>query len=368
MNNNDKFTYNYISTYNYEGKLRRVYDCYLHDSEFIFHNEVCFILKEFIEKNLKLFFINTTYNQQNDISSEDLNFFKKLWNSDPELPYNLKKLRDLQSKDLLYFYDNLICEMFCIFSEITDNKYHYNLLIAVKSDFDLDLIYKNKFNLIEIVSINQIYEENLNYNYMQSLFNFSKLREYSFYHYNEPDYRNFIENVDLCLKNTQEYLDYETFDEKSPNSYKLDENLFKKYLYLQNNKFGAFSEILDQRVYYSYIFKSFGWHMYVLNYEFSDFIYYLTPESKHHFKKNHTYDCNSSFFLKDTFSLSGNAVEDLPDFYKKGYTIECLWDTILMFNLGTYGDNFRYNISIDEISIPKIKYGKEYKQRLRFWS
>jgi hypothetical protein len=171
---------------------------------------------------------------------------------------NLKKLRDLQSQDLLYFYDNLICEMFCIFSEITDNNYHYNLLIAVKNDFDLDSILKKKFNLIEIVTINQILKKDVNYDYIKILFDFDKLYNYSFYHYNEPDYKNFIENAQLMLKNTKEYLDYENFDNKHPITSKLNESLFKKYLYILNNKSGVLSEILNQRVYYSYIFKSFG--------------------------------------------------------------------------------------------------------------
>lgn len=149
-----------------------MYDSEFHSSEHIFLNEINFFLKNLLEKNLKLFFINTTYKNNNNISKEELNFFKKLINYDyddrPEPSINLKKLRDLQSQDLLYFYDNLLCEMFCIFSEITNNNYHYNLLIAVKSDFDLSSIYKNKFNLIEIVSINQIFEKDINYNYINN--------------------------------------------------------------------------------------------------------------------------------------------------------------------------------------------------------
>jgi hypothetical protein len=91
----------------------------------------------------------------------------------------------------------------------------------------------------------------------------------------------------------------------------------------------------------------------------------LTPELKHHFKIKHTYDCNPTFFFKDMFSLSGNAVDDLPDFYKRGYTQGCLWDGIFALNSGEQGDNFRCNIFIDEISVPRIKYGTQYKQRLK---
>jgi hypothetical protein len=212
--------------------------------------------------------------------------------------------------------------MFCFFSEITDNNYHYNLLIAVKSDFDLNLIYKNKFNLIEVVSINQIYERGISYDYMKILFNFDKLKDYSFYHYNEPNYNKFMKNLEFIFKNSKECLDFENFYKKIPKLSNLDEKLFKKYVYLLNESSGARSEILDQRIYYSYIFKSFGWHMFLLNYEFSDRIYCLTSDLKHHYKIKYTYDCNPTFFLKEYgLVICG---DNLPDYYSKGYSPECL--------------------------------------------
>jgi hypothetical protein len=55
-----------------------VYDSELHSSEHIFLNEINFFFKELLEKNLKLFFVNTTYKQNNKILKEDLEFFKKL--------------------------------------------------------------------------------------------------------------------------------------------------------------------------------------------------------------------------------------------------------------------------------------------------
>jgi hypothetical protein len=253
--------------------------------------------------------------------------------------------------------------VFFIFSEITNNNYHYNLLIAVKNDFYLDLILKKKFNLIEIISINQILEKDINCDYIRTLFDFNKLYGYSFYHYNEPDYDDFIKNVQLTLKNTKEYLDYENFDNKYPVLSKLDENLFKKHLYLLNNMCGVRSEILDQRIYYSYVFKSFGWCMYALNYEFSDNEYYFSSELTHHFKINHTYNCNSTFFLKEIGRIFYD--EDLFDYYKKGYSPGCLLDVIFVLNFGTQGDDFRCNIFISEISVPRIKYGTAYKQRLK---
>lgn len=354
----------------YEGKLCRVYDSELHSSEDVFLNEILFSLEDLLKSNLKLFFVNTTYKQHNVLLKKDLEFFKKYRRCSndniPELPINLKRLRDLQSQDLLYFYDNLLCEMFCIFSEITNNHYHYNLLIAVKPDCDLNLIYKNKFNLIEIVSISQIFSMDINYNFIKSLFNFDKLGNYSFSHYSDADYDEYIKNVELKLKNSNEYLVFKNFRNKYPDTSKLNEKLFKEYLYFSNDVSGLRSEIIDQRVYYNFIFKYFGWHIFLLNYEFSDNIYYLSSELKNHLKIKHTYYFDSIFLLKEYGRMFIESSSNLPDYLIKGYSPGCLLDVIFMLNGGEQGDDYCYNIGIYEISIPKIKYGTKYKQRLEF--
>jgi len=351
--------------YNYDDKLYRVYDSKIHSSEDIFWNEISFFLKDLVKKNLKLFLISTTYKQNNNFLKEDLEFFKNHWrycDDRPELTCNLKKLRDLQSQDLLYFYDNLVCEMFCILSKITNNNYHYDLLIAVKSDFNMNSFYKFQFNLIEVVSVNQIYEKDINYDYMKILFDFDKLKDYNFSHCIDKNYDEYMKKVDLIFKNSKEYEEYENFEKNHDIPSRLDEKLYKQYLLLLNNKSGVLSEILDQRVYYSHIFKYFGWIFYVLNYEFSDHIYYFTSRLTHHFKIKSTYDYNPVFFLKEYGRIIYG--DNLPDYLNKGYSFGCLLDVILMLSLGEEGDDYRYNIHIEEISVPKINYGTQYKQRL----
>jgi len=56
--------------------------------------------------------------------------------------------------------------------------------------------------------------------------------------------------------------------------------------------------------------------------------------------------------------------DNLPSYLEKGYSPECLLDVILMLSLGEEGDDYHYNIHIEEISVPKIKYGTKFKQRL----
>lgn len=76
--------------------------------------------------------------------------------------------------------------MFYVFSEITNNKYHYNLLTDVKynfvkTNFNFGFFYKIRFNLTKIVFIDQIYYNNIDYNFMKILFNFNKLKKLWFF-------------------------------------------------------------------------------------------------------------------------------------------------------------------------------------------
>lgn len=174
-----------------------------------------------------------------------------------------------------------------------------------------------------------------------------------------------MEKLELNSKNLKEFLCFEDFCKNYPIPTKLDEQLYKKYLYFLNDSDGACSEIFDQRIYYSYIFKSFGWHMYVLNYEFSDNIYCLTTYLTHHSKIKHTYSYNSVFFLKESSLITVG--ENMFDYYKKGYTPGCLLDVIFILNLGEQSDDYRLHITINEISVPKIKYNTKFKQRLNYF-
>ena len=110
----------------------------------MFWNETGFFLEYMLNQNLKIYYITSSPKHSIDYTEECFEFFKnyKTTRVYSYMPDNLKKLRELQSDDLIYFYDNLLFESLHTISKIKNNKYYYDMLIVVKSDFDLTNFYK----------------------------------------------------------------------------------------------------------------------------------------------------------------------------------------------------------------------------------
>ena len=61
-----------------------------------------------------MYYINNSPKHSIEYTQECFDFFKNYKNDSENtiMPENIKKLRELQMNDLLYFYDNLILESF----------------------------------------------------------------------------------------------------------------------------------------------------------------------------------------------------------------------------------------------------------------
>jgi hypothetical protein len=160
-------------------------------------------------QNLNVFYIKTECKHNILLNADDYDFFKKqpLQPDVTPITPNLKKITDLQSDDLLIFYDNLIFESFIQLSKITNNYYHYDLLVAVKPSYNINNLFKMNFNIVNILSISRLFENDINYDFMKSIFNFDELLPYGFCDIlAENHYNDFVCNAQFKL--TQEYIEY----------------------------------------------------------------------------------------------------------------------------------------------------------------
>jgi len=105
-------------------------------------------------------------------------------------------------------------ETFIVFSKVTDNKYHYELLAGVKPEFNLETFLKINFNIINIISVNQIFQNNLNYDFIKQIFDFNLIQ--SFCPIFEKDFLEY--RTKIIFTKTEESLNlerYETFKYKT---------------------------------------------------------------------------------------------------------------------------------------------------------
>jgi hypothetical protein len=366
----------------YKNEIFRVYNSEI-SSEDLFHNEIYVFLDCMLKKNLKIYLIETKPRHDIIFEESDLNFLKpKNFEENQkkdflnigddydkyityinkyvrDIPYNIKKIKKLQSEDLFNFYDFLLAETFFYFSKITDNKYHYNLLVALGANFDINNFKKFNFNTVIFDRVVPIQHDNLNLDLIKSIFNFNEfvLTPYIWSDIFDKDYRKYSINLIKDYHLSEEYKAEMVFLENSAMLKHSDPIKYEtEYLKVSNESDGKYSELENDRLYWENYFSQFGWHFCMLNYNFDD-----TTFSK---KYNNIYTDNDLFILADqseidvvSYKNSYIVVNDLSDFLSNGF---CL-DDLLCNTLTDYKNNY---ISSNIISVPKIKYNTTHKCRL----
>ncbi len=354
MKNEWLFSYKNINNYNY-----RLYDNRIIDIKYTFLSEYKIFLSNMIGLGLKVFYIETSPNHNIELLDSDFEFFQKYsWDSDfyenyvkkikgYEMPENVKILRDHQSLDLIPFYDDLIAESLFIISKITDNLYHFNMVVCVKSDIELKNFLKNKFKVINIKNVTNIQVVDLTYNWMNSTFNFDTLEKFK---------KTEVDDVDFYMYrwkfheiNTIEKINFENYKQ-----YCMDKNIdFSNnpiYDFYRWENAGKIAEMSDQRFIFQNESKTFGWVWFFLDYGFFD-----EP------KFGYTYPINEGY----TYIPHESEVRPMAIVNSKGdqipiedYEYGCMFDMIE--SIKDWGSPFTYNF----VYVQWKKYGTTCKQRL----
>ena len=334
----------------------RLYDTSKCGCEEIFWCEMGVFFEYMVNQNLKIYYVKSSPKHNTFYTEECFNFFKNYRSTHVynDMPDNLKKLRELQLNDLMYFYENLILESFHIISKIKNNKYYYDMVIITKPDFIINDFFKINFNTINIESISPIFFENITYDYMKKLFNFEELDSYAFCNFLDQSYIDMI--YDPKHKETQEYKNLEKYKQEqfelgNFNKIQSDNSL---YWYYRNEYNGIVSEMMDHKLMFNNYFSNFGWQWYILNYNFND--------SHAVEARNYTYPINETFLLTLDNILTPIAIvnsEMKIEEYTQPYKIGCMFD--LLENLNECNN---YSLNSFDVSVPKIVYNTSYKCRL----
>jgi hypothetical protein len=349
------------SYYTVNGETYRSYDNNIHTPEQIFTNELGFFLKKLLEEhNLELYYIYNEPNHKINFSKNDFNFFKeiKILQKNLNIPENIKIIRNMQYEDLLNFYNNYIfggVEVFFVFSKMNGDYYYYDLLLAVKKNFNFDKFIKTNFNLIKIKNFKKISLEDLNFNYVQSLFNFEELKSYDFREIREDGYNDMMDKAkELSKHERSEWDNYQDYCYKNRINTKTDSMLF----WYINECIGKFDESIDDLILFKNFSKNFGWLFFILSHEFKDV--------EISYKSDLTYD-DLGFYTKQIEELIQTVLKNVDGKfipYEEEYVFFGFYDMIDNLN---YGLGKGYCIILHNIFMNKFKYGTTYKQRLRLF-
>lgn len=345
--------------YTLDGETYRVYDNETHTSEQVFINELGFFLQKLLkEHDLELYYIYNEPKHKINFLKNDLNFFKeiKIFQTNLNIPKNIEIVRNMQYEDLLNFYNNYIfngVEAFFVISKMSGDYYYYNLLLVVKKNFNFEKFTKTNFNLIKIVNFKKILLKDLNFNYIQNLFNFEELESYSFREIRENDYNCAMDKA----KKLSEY-ERSKWNEYQDHCYKnkINTNTDPMFVWYVNECLGKFDESLDETIMFKNFSKNFGWLFFVLSHEFRDLDI--------SYKNELTYD-DLVCLIKQVKELRQTILKSVDDkfvLHEEEYIHFCFLDIIYHLSYD-YGKN--YCIISHNIFTKKFEYGTTYKQRLR---
>jgi hypothetical protein len=163
-----------------------------------------------IKHDLELYYVYNKPKHKINFSKNDMNFFKEIKISQKnflDIPKNIETIRNMQYKDLLNFYNTYIfegVEVFFVISKM-DGDYYFNFEKFIKTNFDL----------IEIKSFKKIFLEDLNFNFVQNLFNFEELESYHFREIIEDYYAPMLDRAQKLRENEDKKLDFDEFIDSS---------------------------------------------------------------------------------------------------------------------------------------------------------
>lgn len=358
------------SYYNFQETNYRVYDSTHPSLEEIFQNEIGVLFEIMFNKNLDIYLFSTLPNHKINFSEKDIKYINTDCVTDTKLINNVNLIKDLQSEDLLKFYDLLHCDCFFVLSTFRNDYYCFDLLLATNKKFDLNKFLTTKFNIIKIDSFKKFKKNDFNFIYFKKLLNFDFLDKCKFNllnDYKNIEFGNKLTNSKIekareilndFLKNQYELYGLSTSDLQNTNN-----NI---YIELLNNLHGLQSEIIDQRLNCKNLFKNLGWAIYVLNYNFIDFETFQNQDNKYSIPINPTI-----LYLLDKeeqhnfnlINLKNGSIEPIIEQFDWSCMFD-LVDDLNSFFYSIFSDKKYYFIDLSIISIPKIKYNSFYRQNL----
>ena len=325
----------------------RHYDNNIIDIEYVFLSEYRIFLINMFNLNLKIFYIETIPNHNLILKDSDFNFLNKCYGDKNfrknhfakvkgyEMPQTTKILREYQSFDLMPFYDDLIAESLFVISKMTDNLYHFNMVVCVKSELELQNYLKKKFKTVCIKNISNILIEDLTYSFMNSVFNFKELEIFQktrVYDIDYHDYKYKFYDIDFIEK-----INFENYKKYCFNN-NIDFSNNPIYNWYKFELEGKISEMEDHRFIFQNEAKIFGWSWFVLEYNFLDEIVlfgkidYSYPAGECFVYTAHEFDIKPMAIVK-----SDGSQLPIPDYEFGGMfdIIENVNDWDLPFNFNT---------------------------------
>lgn len=228
------------------------------------YSEIWVNFEQYINLGTKIFYLKGNSKHNFSLNGSELNYLYTLelrWNEPLKFVFskNIEIIKKLQRSDLFLLTNLKNCEFIYLLPRLDiQNKFYFDLVVGVKTNFNINQFYNWVLNSINIINVTEISDFNLNYNFIKEIFNFENCK--------------FRDNS-VC-KEEFKFLKY--FRQNENNNKKWSDNNIKK---------------ITKRCNYKFIFKKITNHCYwyndrVVNSDAANFFIDYEWDTSIVFKKN----------------------------------------------------------------------------------
>lgn len=142
------------------------------------YSEICVNFQQYIDLGTKIYYLKCGSKHSFYLNDAELNYlytYNSRWNEPLQFVFskNIEIIKKLQKSDLFLLTNLKNCEFVYLLPRLDNqNKFYFDLILGVKSNFDLNLFYNLTLQSINIKNIFEINNFSLNYKNVKEIFNF----------------------------------------------------------------------------------------------------------------------------------------------------------------------------------------------------
>jgi hypothetical protein len=146
------------------------------------YSEICINFQQYMNLGAKIFYLRGDSKHNFSLNGSELNYlctFNLRWHEFLKFVFskNIEIIKKSQRSDLFLLTNLKNCEFVYLLPRLdAQNKFYFDLLLGVKTDFNINQFYNWVLQSINIINVVEINNFNLNYNNIKEIFNFENCK------------------------------------------------------------------------------------------------------------------------------------------------------------------------------------------------
>jgi hypothetical protein len=161
---------------------KRIYDSEKGGAFEFTYSEICVNFEQYMNIGTKIFYLNGDSKYTFSLNQSELGYlctYQLRWSEPLKFVFskNIEIIKKTQRCDLFLLTNLKNCEFVYLLPRLnTQNKFYFDLILGVKTSFDISQFYKWRLESINVINVTEINNFNLNYNFIKKIFDFENCK------------------------------------------------------------------------------------------------------------------------------------------------------------------------------------------------